>query len=243
MKYLITILSLLLTQPAWSQNYTTVPNVSDGVNTDVCPEFFPVLFDVDRESVVTICRVNYSVVYDTVCKIPLLTFENLVSSEIDGSTPRSNSFRTDPDLLDSDVSTTSDYYRSGYDRGHMVPAGDMRENTASMAQTFYLSNIIPQNPNVNRGAWRYLEDYARSVVNRNGEIDTYIITGAVLSDSPDTIGNGVCIPDAMFKVIISGNSIEAFVVGNDKPASTTQVIAYRTTLRTIMLMSGYRFFY
>lgn len=241
MKTLVVLLALLSTM-ANGQNYDTDPNIIEGVVPSECSEFFPVLFDVGRPNVVTICRVNYAVIYDTSCKIPLLTFENLIASEVDGITPRSNNFKPDPNLLLSDSATTSDYYRSGWDRGHMVAAGDMREDTASMAQSFYLSNIIPQNPNVNRGAWRYLEEYSRSVVTSNGETPTYIITGAVIDRQPIRIGNGVCVPSYTFKIILSNQGIESFMIDNRQSASSTQVIAHRSSLRDIMLRSGYRFF-
>ena len=224
------------------QSYVADPNITDGVAPSECSEFFPFLFDVDRPNVVTICRINYAVIYDTDCKIPLLVFENLLASEIDGIIPRSNNFKPDPNLHPVDSATLRDYYHSSYDRGHMAPAGDMREDTASMSQSFYLSNIIPQNPNVNRGAWRYLEEYDRAVVTSNGETPTYIITGAVLPQLPVRIGGGVCVPSYTFKIILSNQSIEAFMIDNRHSASSTQVIDHRSSLRAIMLRSGYRFF-
>ena len=233
MKYIL--LSLLFATQATSQT------VSLGVNSSDCPQFFPMAFDVVSDNeLITICRNDYAVIYDTVCKIPLVTFENLVITELDGVAPRSSSFKIDPILLDGTSAELQDYYRSGYDRGHMVAAADMRESSASMSETFYLSNVVPQNPTMNRGIWKYLEEYSRSIAIDQGQNETFIITGVVLDKNPQTIGNGFCVPTAMFKVVV-GYDIQSFIVENERP-STTQIIYYQSSLREIMRRSDIRFY-
>jgi endonuclease G len=193
-------------------DYQGVPNVYDGIQEHQCPEFFP--FDVridDDTNLVTICRINYAVIYDTDCKIPILVFEHLTASRIDGVEPRSKTFRPDPSLYPEHSASLSDYRNSGYDRGHMVPAGDMQEDSVSMLQTFYLSNVIPQAPQMNRGLWSSLEEFIRENVEARGELPTYVITGAHVGDRSRRIGDGVCVPTDLYKIITTEEIIERVV--------------------------------
>lgn len=190
-KLLITL--ALITTPVNAQNIT------ESIDETLCPQFFPFDMETKRNDLMTICRINYAVIYDKTCKIPLLTFERLRPEDIDGTEPRSDRFLEDKLIPEYARSTLKDYKKSGYDRGHMVPAGDMKENTASMEQTFFLSNMIPQDPKLNRTIWKNIESDARDFVNENR--DTFIITGTI-TENGETIGNEVCIPDKVFKIAI-----------------------------------------
>lgn len=227
---------LVLWATAAQADYRTIPNVTEGIDSTLCSEFFPdEIMDNEQRNLLTICRLNYAVIYDRDCRIPLLTFENLRPDEVDGAEPRVDRFRTDPSLMDRDSASLTDYANSGYDRGHMVPASDMREDTASMRQSFYLSNIVPQAPSVNRGVWRTIENKARRMVTEfNG--DTYIVTGAIVSQHSPRIGDGVCVPTALYKIVIQNNTARAFMVPNQPGATSV-----RFSITDILAFSGFEF--
>ena len=98
------------------------------------------------------------------------------------------------------TATNEDYTRSGYDRGHMAPAGDMKWSAKAMRESFYLSNICPQKPGLNRGIWKDLEEQARLWAKENGSL--LIVTGPVITDDLKRLGkNRVGIAKTFYKVI------------------------------------------
>ncbi|GAH82191.1 unnamed protein product, partial [marine sediment metagenome] len=103
----------------------------------------------------------------------------LTAERVKGSYKRTNDFRPDP-MVKTGSATLSDYKGSGYDRGHLAPAGDMKWSTTAMSESFYMSNMSPQNPGFNRGIWKKLEGQVRTWATDNEEI--YIVTGPVLSE-------------------------------------------------------------
>ena len=84
----------------------------------------------------------------------------LTRSMLTGQSERGNNFRPDPEVP-SGSAQLADYSKSGYDRGHLCPAGDMTFNAQAMSETFYLSNMSPQVPAFNRGIWKSLESLVR----------------------------------------------------------------------------------
>lgn len=114
---------------------------------------------------------------------------------------RSDNFRPDP-LVSTGSATLADYRNSGFDRGHLCPAGDMGFDSVAMSESFYMSNMCPQYPGFNRGIWKSLEEQVRVWAL---EFDTlFVITGPVFYSSDYLyIGeNDVGIPDACFKVLL-----------------------------------------
>jgi len=112
---------------------------------------------------------------------------------------RKNNFREDP-LVKTQSATLKDYSKSGYDRGHLCPAGDMCFSESAMSESFFMSNMSPQFPSFNRGKWKALEEKVR---NWAVKYDTAIIyCGGVLSDISKTIGpNKVSVPKYYYKVV------------------------------------------
>ena len=114
-------------------------------------------------------------------------------------------FKPDPDLNPTQAIVTQDYAHSGYDRGHMCPAGDSRWNGEAMKESFYMTNICPQHPNLNGGDWHELEQACRRWA-LEGPI--YIVCGPILykKSSPQYIGkeHRIRVPEAFFKVILAG---------------------------------------
>jgi len=108
-------------------------------------------------------------------------------------------FIEDP-LVKSKSADWRNYKRSGYDRGHLCPAGDRRFSEYAYNETFYTSNISPQRKDFNAGVWNRLEQQIRQWCKKYG--DLYVITGGVLSSNLPTIGDeDVTVPNAFYKVV------------------------------------------
>ena len=86
-------------------------------------------------------------------------------------------FLPDPNIDKSQAVVTQDYANSGYDRGHMCPAGDSRWSGEAMKESFYMTNICPQHPNLNGGDWHELEQACRKWAEKD---KLYIVCGPIL---------------------------------------------------------------
>lgn len=149
------------------------------------------------------CRKGYMVSYNADLKVPNWVAWKLTPERLVERCSRTNRFLPDPDL--DDPVTTDDYKRAHFDRGHMCPAGDNRWNKKAMAESFYMTNICPQNHNLNRGDWKELEEACRSWARQEGSI--YVVCGPIFyKKGYRSIGKRhVAVPDAFFKVIASLN--------------------------------------
>jgi endonuclease G, mitochondrial len=155
---------------------------------------------------------------------------------------RSNNFRIDPDIK-SGSATPDDYKKSGYDRGHLCPAGDMAWSEQSMSESFLMSNMSPQVPGFNRGIWKNLEANVREWARQNKEI--YVVTAGVLKDTLATIGkNKVAIPGYYYKVILDMHAPEykgiAFVLPNR--ANKESFFDYAVSIDSVEHLTGIDFF-
>lgn len=104
-------------------------------------------------------------------------------------------------MVSTVLAKLEDYKDSGFDRGHLCPAGSMDLNFTSMSETFYLSNISPQVAGFNRGIWSRMEEQLRNWTEEYDEV--WEITGPVFTNNLDTIGtNGVTVPGSFYKIII-----------------------------------------
>jgi len=157
---------------------------------------------------------------------------------------RANNFRPDPQI-ETGSATVYDYKRSGYDRGHMVPAGDMGFSNRSMSQTFYMSNMSPQVRSFNGGIWRELEENIRDWARRFRHL--YIVTGPILTDrlSKDIGDNRVSIPKRYFKVILDVSEPEikaiAYIMPNEK--SSAPISEFAVSINEVESQTGIDFFH
>ena len=167
----------------------------------------------------------------------------LTDYEVSGGVKRKNQFRSDPKVKTASASL-SDYRGSGYDRGHLAPAGDMKSTYTAMSESFYMSNMSPQLPSFNRGIWKKLESTVR-----NWAVDyqkVYIVTGAVLTASYPTIGiNKVSIPEFYYKVILDYEQPEikgiGFILPNQKSNKSLQ--SYAVSIDEVERFTGIDFFH
>lgn len=115
-------------------------------------------------------------------------------------------FRADH-RLGPDAVRSSDYSRSGYHRGHMVPAADRSSSLAAMQETFVMSNVCPQLPALNTGAWKRMENYERVCALRLGRVHIRVAPIFIHEDT-DRIANGrVAVPHGYIKVIYAADSL------------------------------------
>ncbi|TYA69838.1 DNA/RNA non-specific endonuclease [Seonamhaeicola marinus] len=111
--------------------------------------------------------------------------------------------------IDKSVITEAAHWRnfknSGYDKGHLCPAGDRRFSKEAHDETFLTSNISPQNHDFNSGIWNRLEQKVRYWARKYDGV--FVITGGVLKGNMDAIGvEGVSVPNQFYKVLINRNN-------------------------------------
>ena len=156
-----------------------------------------------------IARRGYACLHSSKQKTPLWVSYYLTPQDLKKSVQRKNTFQADPDLLSGYRAELSDYKGSGFDRGHMAPCEDMSRDKSIMDESFYLSNMIPQNPNNNQQFWRMLEARVNAYVKSHGAV--YIITGPIYAKPlptgykqlPSSIGlDNVEVPTWLFKIVV-----------------------------------------
>ena len=147
-------------------------------------------------------RKGYTVSYNSSRKVPNWVAWRLTAAHLKGDTKRSESKFHEDTEVPSPRALDSDYMRSGYDRGHMCPAGDNKWSQKAMDESFLFTNICPQAPQLNRGDWNEMEQACRKWAKKYGEV--YIVCGPIFyKKRPKTIGeNKVAVPDAFFKVVL-----------------------------------------
>jgi endonuclease G len=167
----------------------------------------------------------------------------LLGSEVTGDSERESSFLTDENV--KGCATTDDYRNTGFDRGHMAPAGDMKWHPQAMHESFYLTNICPQAPDLNRGAWNKLEQKCRDRAVADSSL--IIICGPIFEKGQPSarIGaTGVAVPQSFFKVILAP-FVEhpwsiGFVMNNAYVTGGMQKTA--VTVDQVEALTGYDFF-
>lgn len=118
------------------------------------------------------------------------------------------------------------YRRSGYDKGHLCAAADMRYSKKAFDETFYTSNISPQNHDFNEGIWNRLEQKVRYWANKYDGI--YVVTGGVLNKNLQTIGyEDVAVPEYFYKVLIDNHKGEYIMIGFLVPAKDSDEPLYK----------------
>ena len=156
-----------------------------------------------------------------------------------------NEYREDMDLPSNIRSTLGDYASSGYDKGHLCPGGDCNWDDEGRDETFLLSNMCPQNPNLNRGDWKEIEMACRKWAKQYGNI--YIVCGPIFlkSQQHERIGpNQIPVPEAFFKVVLCSESPTpkgiGFICRNTD--GNRKKDFYVNSIRQVERVTGYRFF-
>ena len=188
-----------------------------------------------------LCKINYAVIHSCSKKNPIAVMEHITVAAVTGPAQRQDDFREDPAVTAQCRSRLQDYAGQPYDRGHMSAAGGNTQTPQIMSESFYLSNMVPQVPNNNRGIWRVLEMQIRDQVKATGQ-SLHVISGAIFAPGHPTIGNGVAVPTHLYKVIINrqtGN-VTAYLMPN-APLPVADLPKYRATLQAVEQATGMRF--
>jgi endonuclease G, mitochondrial len=147
-----------------------------------------------------ICYQQYGLIHSGITRTALVSGEHLTRKELTRErAKRKNRYHPDPNLRPADRAGLADYAKSGFDRGHMSPVGDMAYEQ-SQYESFSLANMIPQNPSNNRNLWEGIEAATRGLAKARGEL--YVVTGPVFYGAQLKRLNGrVLVPTYIFKAI------------------------------------------
>ncbi len=190
-----------------------------------------------------IIHTGFTVSYNEDHKLPYWVGYELTVGKTFGEHSRTDRFVPDP-KLQCNQAHTSDYTRSGYDRGHMAPAADMKWSQDAISESFYLSNICPQHPELNRRAWKQLEERVRDWAQADSLI--IVVCGPLLNDKCRRIGrNKVSIPDGFFKVILSPFASPPQAIGFlfKNTHSTKPLSEYAVSVDSVERVCGLDFFH
>ena len=186
---------------------------------------------------------GYTLSYDAKNKTPQWVAWELTNEETRGKEERTNDFQPDPQVIGTQV-VTFDYSGSGYDRGHMAPAGDMKWSKQAMQESFYMTNICPQDHHLNTEDWNDLEMKSREWARRYGKV--YIACGPIYKGiRNEYIGeHRVKVPDAFFKVILINHAKKQVALGFlfDNESGERPLTKYLTPVDHIEKLTGMDFF-
>lgn len=190
---------------------------------------------------------GFNLLYSTSKKAPLAVSYRLTRSYLARTVNRlpPDAFMPDPDLLPGERAENHDFFGSRWDRGHMAPSGDMLRNAAVQQESFYLSNIVPQQHDLNNGLWANLEALTRFYASRYENIQ--VITGPLFEAGHNRyIGdNNIAVPDAFYKIIFYQHNQTiyalAFLVPNISLSADEHLENYLTSIKTIEEMAKIKF--
>jgi endonuclease G len=189
------LLTLLLAVSTAAFGWTQRPPLAVEQCRVHAPWGFPV-----TSGVQPLCQQAYLVGYDAPAKLPKFVSYELLPKNALGCVPRTNAFATNQYIPGG--ATPDDYAATGYDRGHMVPDGDLSWDVQVEFESFLMSNMAPQAGSLNRGIWKLLETSVRGWVVQTGQ--PYVIyAGSVYGPGDKKIGSGVVVPHAFYKVVVN----------------------------------------
>lgn len=169
------------------------------------------------------------------------TAHMLTRQRVEGTEKRDPNFYEDP-MVESGSANHEDYRHSGFSRGHLVPAGDMKWDTTAMRESNYYSNMTPQLADLNNGGWNRVENKVRQWAH---EYDTlYIFTGPVLRKGLPTIGaNKVSVPEYFWKVVYCPSKGQAigFILPNRR--CDEDIKTFAVTIDEVERQTGINFFH
>lgn len=166
-----------------------------------------------------IARPQYTLSYNASRGTPNWVSYELDSRQIVSGQDRCNCFTADPLLPPNKQILTSDYTNGGFDRGHMTRSADRTTANVDNASTFYLTNIVPQQADLNQGVWAQFENALGDSATKGGRA-VYIITGPIYSPTHPLAflknEGKVAVPDSTWKIALIGPRVggTAFGVGS-----------------------------
>lgn len=189
----------------------------------------------------------YTASFNSSRKIPNWVAYELTPEKANGKTPRpkNSPFCEDPDYRGAQPSRADYHNENGWDKGHMAPCADMKLSNQTMMESFYFTNVCPQNHSINAGDWKELEELIHKMASQQGKT-VYIICGPIITNNAyGTLGYAqVAIPDYFFKAVLykdsQGYHSIAFVVPNE--ASSQQLRNYAISVNNLEKSIGINLF-
>lgn len=227
--------------------------VPSGISENTISDSLNLLWGMTSRKGTLLDKRYFVINHDDSLKIPYWVAYHLSVVDLQGTAEREEDFRPDPQLPLGSRSELADYSHSGYDRGHNAPAADFKRSLEAMSETFLLSNMSPQTPELNRRIWSTLEGQVRDLVRIDGE--AWIVTGNIFmsTDSQcvnptEFIGeNRVAVPTHCFKVVLSKRAdgtfmMYAFLIPNQREHISGTPADYILTVDRVETITKYDFF-
>ena len=222
------------------ENGSTIQSGDSPNDFSACPQFFanaqpPVV--AYRPTDRALCYDAFAILHSGESKTAVFVAQRLTKASVaQANEPRTNMFFSDARLRSAERATLEDYRGSGFDRGHMAPAGDM-PTAQAMAQSFSLANMVPQAPEHNRGVWAKSVEAATRKYAARATGNVYVITGPVYEPSipqSPSIGPGkVRVPKYLFKLVYDQDKNWAWAHWhlNDDATRGSKPISYEELVR------------
>lgn len=181
----------------------------------------------------------------------------IIPAMMEGKVARSNDFRVDPMVTTSTCveedyflksmkpDSTYDYDGFGYDRGHLAPSADFRWSEIALSESYFYSNMSPQDPDFNRGIWAELEGALRGYIFRNPSSRLFVVTGPCLEPGLPVVERGInkpSIPKQYFKVVMDMEQRKGigFILPNQ--ASQSPLASFSMEIDEVERLTGINFF-
>ena len=188
----------------------------------------PPMLEIDQR----ICHPGFTIGYSARLRSPLWSAERLTIAQLADAKKHVRDCSIKASEAVEAGAENADYLHSGFDRGHMAPAGDFGTDQQS---TCGLANMVPQLPDLNRKVWRAIEDQTRRLAEAHG--GAFVITGPIYSGAPSYLSERVPIPESVFKIVISPAAAWAYVATNHQPVTCRLIsIAQLEALRGVRLV-------
>lgn len=160
---------------------------------------------------------------------------------------RNSDFKRPYFEVDPKVKTKSAHWRnyknSGYDRGHLCPAGDREFSKEAYVETFLTSNVSPQRHEFNAGVWNRLEQQVRYWAKKYDGV--FVVTGGVLKDKIGSIGSeNVTVPESFYKIVYdrSGGEVRMIAFLMNHKESNKSLTEFVTSVDQVEQLTGIDFF-
>lgn len=190
-----------------------------------------------------VVRTGYTASYNHTTLTPNWVAWELTAEELSDAYDFNCPFSRDLNV-DNPKASREDYANSGWDKGHMAPRADMKWSAQALEESYYFTNVCPQDHEMNSQAWRKIEELTRRLAKRYGSV--YVVCGPVQGTGRyGTIGKaGVQVPDAFFKALAvqtqGGFVTVGFLVENNKQDGSPK--RYAVTVDSVEAVIGRNLF-
>lgn len=203
-------------------------------DTDFSPADLELPFFDDDRYVINHPEARYTLMYDPARRQAVWVAYLLTRAEVRLKVAeRSNRFVPDPEVRRRGWTSavSADYTSTGYDRGHLLPSADRDDSSRENNQTFYMSNISPQTPALNRRVWKGLEEMVRRWAEKYDSV--WVVTAGIASDTCQTIADSMAVPESFYKALLTRYDGDYHAIGFIMPNSFDIAGSWRDYVVTV----------